>query len=335
MEEAETQLPLRSGPEKDWRWQDNEASNAFLPIIGLATFGLYCHLTGLGFGKQFKYTLRGLAMDTKSASTTIWRAMAVLERIGLVRIRHGGGSQPSACSLIDLKKLAAQIGGTYDKKRASFVLKSHRIEELRNEVKALLVELQAKRGAKQNSRPSKSDKPPHVSGGGLLSHVSKRDASVSPERRQHSTRETQMGPHLIREERRIENVLSPTPSLECQPSNPKSPSSEDERQELLKWVRDRFIGVIADMGAHLLETNRPSSPHLANGLAEWKKFGFNSLAVEAAEWRGKVLVMILSASDASEARRGLEKYSRVWNSSLRKWFGCKVSVQVEPAPSKR
>jgi|ERR1035437_130811 hypothetical protein len=46
------------------------------------------------------------------------------------------------------------------------------------------------------------------------------------------------------------------------------------------------------------------APHLAKGAANWEEFGFNSLAVEAAEWHGKVLTLVLSASDLAAARPG-------------------------------
>ena len=68
-------------------------------------------------------------------------------------------------------------------------------------------------------------------------------------------------------------------------------------------------------GNRLLDTNRPPAPRLVNGFAEWKKFGFGSLAVEAAAWRGKVLALTLSAHDPAAARRGLERYCKKWETA--------------------
>ena len=85
------------------------------------------------------------------------------------------------------------------------------------------------------------------------------------------------------------------------------------------------------MRALLLDTNRPPNPRLANGYAEWEKFGFGSLAVEAATRRGKVLALTLSARDPTAARRGLERYHRRWEASCREWFDCEVTVDLQEA----
>jgi hypothetical protein len=57
------------------------------------------------------------------------------------------------------------------------------------------------------------------------------------------------------------------------------------------------------MGKHLLDTSRPRLRTLPKALPI-EEFGFNSLAVEAAEWHGKVLTLVLSASDLAAARPG-------------------------------
>ena len=77
-----------------------------------------------------------------------------------------------------------------------------------------------------------------------------------------------------------------------------------------------FNGVMNDLGDHLFNTNRPPVPHLANGFAEWEKFGFGSLVLERA------------------ARRGLEKYCHTWNASLRKWYECEAHVELQKAQRK-
>jgi hypothetical protein len=255
--------------------------------------------------------------------------MAILEQIGMVRIRKAGGCQPSECSLVDLKKLAAHLGASKSKKLASYVLAPGRAKELKSQIAALRTSMEVKHRTANEPRSASGGKLAHPGATDLFLLDSKRDAIGSQKRRQHSTRETQMGTHLIREERRIENAPSPTPSLEREPSTPKSLSSEDEKQEPPKWACDSFNGAVDEIRDHLLDTNRPSKPHLANGYADWEKFGFNNLAVEAAERRGEVLVLTLSASDPAAARLGLAKYHRKWDECLRTWFGCEVRVELQ------
>jgi hypothetical protein len=140
------------------------------------------------------------------------------------------------------------------------------------------------------------------------------------------TRETQTDTHLLREEQRIENVPSPTPSQDCQRLKPEDLSIEDAPKDILKSARSAFVGVMDDMGDHLLSTSRPPVSRLVNGSVDWQDL--NSLAVVATSWRGEVLVLVLCAKEPAAAERLLKKYSRIWNASLRKWFGCEVEVIV-------
>ena len=125
-----------------------------------------------------------------------------------------------------------------------------------------------------------------------------------------------------------------TSSHDCEAQIQKSLSNEEKTRALLKWARDRFNGAIDDMRVHLLDTNRPQISGLANGYADWQEFGFNSLAVEAAEWRGKTLMLVLCASDPAAAQPGLYKYRKKWEAGLRKWFDCEVHVEVQQARRK-
>ncbi|MDE3202270.1 MAG: hypothetical protein KGN79_15265 [Acidobacteriota bacterium] len=83
-----------------------------------------------------------------------------------------------------------------------------------------------------------------------------------------------------------------------------------------------------------MNTSRPPVPHLANGGVEWEEFGLNSLAVEAAAWRGEVLALVLSAPDPAATRRGLGKYRRTWEAIIRKWYACEVQVDLQLAERK-
>jgi hypothetical protein len=103
---------------------------------------------------------------------------------------------------------------------------------------------------------------------------------------------------------------------------------------MLKWARDRFNGVVDNLRSHLLDTNKPQVPHLSNGYADWEEFGFNSLAVEVAKWRGGTLELWLSVRDPASARDGLKKYRRTWERSLREWLDCEVEVNFQDAKSR-
>jgi len=133
----------------------------------------------------------------------------------------------------------------------------------------------------------------------------------------------------------MEEVPSSAPSHEQAEQGPKKLSNEDEPDPLLKWASDQFNRVINEMRAHLLDTSRPPNPRLANGFADWERFGFNSLAVEGATRRGEVLTLVLSATDPGAGRDGLKKYRRVWGVSLGKWFGAGVEVRSEVTARKK
>jgi len=90
-----------------------------------------------------------------------------------------------------------------------------------------------------------------------------------------------------------------------------------------------------DLGDNLFKTNRPLNPGFANGAADWKEFGFNSLAVDGVTRRGEALALTLSASDPELTRRGLEKYHRTFDASLRSWYGCPVQIDLVKAHRQR
>lgn len=177
-DDSENAPPLRGSPTEGWRWQDNELSCLFEPIIGPAASALYCHLTGKAYRDKVTYTLRSLAAEMKQSRTTVWRSLAVLNEIGMVRIRRGGGSQESECYLVNLKKLAVSLGASYDRRAASYVLTPSRSGELREQIKAMQCAMQSNYTQGQETQLA-SDQ----GGGNLFLLDSKRDAGVSPERR--------------------------------------------------------------------------------------------------------------------------------------------------------
>lgn len=64
-----------------------------------------------------------------------------------------------------------------------------------------------------------------------------------------------------------------------------------------------------------------------DGYEDWQRFGFDSLAVEAARKHDGELVLVLSASNPEVAKQGLEKYRKTWEASTRQCFGCTVRVE--------
>jgi hypothetical protein len=212
--------------------------------------------------------------------------------------------------------VANRLGAIYDPGTLSYSLPPQVVQRLISEVKAIREKQQ---GKKAQDVPRRA---PHTCGNPAL--------RVSPAIRQRATRETQTGSHLLREEGRIEEVLSPNPPFQdSKAQKDKDSPDEDEPDELLKCARRAFIGVMDDMRAHLLDTSRPPNPRFANGFAEWERFGFGSLAVERTARRGTVLELMLSAREPAAAHEGLKKYRRTWEPSLRTWYGCTVEWEIQ------
>jgi hypothetical protein len=306
----------------------NQDFDVFLPIMGAACFTLYAYFVRKAFlDPKLKHSVRGLADVTGLGITTVMRSLEIMEYMRLVKLTRFGGGKDSECQLLDSREVASRLGVQFHRRTLSFSLPPQVSQRLKAEVKALREKQQGKSSQRLvGSAP--------LDCGNSSLRVSQRNASVSLARRQRSTRETQTGTHLLLEERRIENVPSPTPSHKQAAQKPKDLSNEDEPDELVRWARIKFTGVMKDMGSHLLDTSRPPNPRLANGFADWQGFGFNSLAVEAAAWRGGVLVLVLSATDPAAAQRGLERYHRTWNAALRKWYECEVHVELQQAQRK-
>lgn len=299
----------------------NEIADVFLPLIGPDCFAVYSYLVRCRFkNPELEHTILELKQQTGIGVSTVCRSLEIMASVGLIQPIRRGGSRKSKCKLCDPEKAAEYLGAVYDKSALSWSLSweaSHRI--------------QAKIEAIRQRQQSKGAPNPSTVCGNRLVRVSQRNAGISPERRQRATRETQIGTHLIREEVRNEEVPTPTPTPAGSSAEPKDKNSadEDEPDGLLKLARAKFTGVMNDMRAHLLDTSRPPNPNLVNGAADWKEFEFDSLAVEAVVWRGKVLALTLSAHDPAAARRGLDRYQKKWEAALRKWYRGEVDVNVQ------
>lgn len=294
-------------------------SDIFQPNIPTECYGVYSVLARRGnFTSNPNNSIRELATAANVSKATVSRSIEMLVDVGLVKRIRRGGSQPDCYELLNACEAAKRWGAVYVSKSVSYSLSAENARLL----KASIKDFRAKQ------RDNKS--------------ASQTDSCVLSQRRQRSrgkhqcaSRETQTGSHLIQEEGRNEECPTPTPSHDGATQKNKDTPDEDEPDGLMRWAANQFTGVMKDMGSHLLNTSRPPVPHLANGFADWQEFGFNSLAVEAAARRGDVLELVLSASDPAAARRGLEKYHRAFDASLRTRYGCEVKIALVKAQRQR
>jgi len=302
----------------------NEVITAFLPLMGPDSFAVYAYLKCKEFiNRALRHSVRELAASINRSVSTVSRSLEILEYLKLVRITHYGGNKESECELLNSKSAALNLGAVYSRASVSFFLQEHVRNRLGDEIDALRSRQQGK------TPPLKKSDHFDPCGNHALS-VSHRDTSVSPEKHQRVTRETQTNFYLLQEERRMENVLTPTPSQDGESQEANGSSDEDEANDL-QWARVEFSGVMNDLGDHLFNTSRPPALNLSNGAADWEEFCFRSLAVCGAAWHGRVLALTLFVSNPEAAQRGLEKYKRIWRRSLRKWFECDVIVDLVPA----
>jgi hypothetical protein len=318
-----TEIPPRYKIKAPFCLIGNQDFDVFLPIMGADCFTIYAYFVRCHFrDPKLRHTVRGLADATGIGASTVSRSLEVLEHLALVRLTRFGGCKHSECELKDSWVVANRLGAIYHPGTLSYSLSPEDAERLKADVKALREKQQGK------STPTALNGATRHCGNPTLG-VPKRNASVSLAMRQRPTRDTQMGTHLLQEERRNGEVPSPTPSHEYEAQKTKSFPDEDEPARLLRWTEIKFTGVMKDMGDYLLDTSRPPGSHFTNGAADWQRFEFNSLAVERAERRGEVLVLVLSASDPAAAWRGLHKYHKRWEASIRKWYGPEVGWELQ------
>jgi predicted transcriptional regulator len=288
-------------------------TDVFQPHMRPADFAVYAVLARReNLTASANNSMRELATAANISPATVLRSIETLVHLGLIKRTRRGGSQADEYRLANVLEAAKKWNATYDKLSVSYSLSRENMKRLRGAVTS--------KRTKQPDRGGAPGTPPGVS-------PLKRQRSCG--KHQRATRETQTGTHLLQEERRREEDPTPNPPRhECEMQKSKDSPDEDRTDPDLKWAQVEFTGVIKDLGVHLLDTSRPPNPRFANGAADWNEFGFNSLAVEAAEWRGETLELCLSARDPAAARRGLEKYHRTFDASLRAWYRCEVKIAL-------
>jgi hypothetical protein len=325
-------IPLRKLPREEYYVQDNELTDIYAPIIGPFAAMIYGVLCRKSYGSPVvEHSVRELASTTGMSPTAVARSIELLVTVGLIERVVASGNRKSVCRLFDVKALALSQGAKRERKSAHFELPASIVDGLRTQVRSVRRRQQGKAKTEAISSGKRNVEIATRTGFHSLFSVSQRDATVSELVRQRPSRETQIGIHLIQEERRKEKSLSPTPSHERELQSKKTTSDEDGSGVELQFARVVFTAVIDEMANHLLDTSRPPVPHLANGAADWNEFAFGSPVVVAASRREGELHLTLSAPDPEAVRSGLQKYRLTWEASLRKWFGPGTHWQVVQA----
>lgn len=129
-------------------WQDNELYDVFQPLIGPHGVSLYCNLSRRAYGEVLEYSLRELGDKTGMSRMTVARTMAVMEHLGMVRVRIGRGSAAGEFALVDLKDLAEALGARPIQNGKSHLLDAEALTRLRAECAAVRARLDG-RGAER------------------------------------------------------------------------------------------------------------------------------------------------------------------------------------------
>ncbi len=317
-----------ASPNKGFFWLDNELVDLFQPLIGTHASAVYNALVRqYHAGEPLKLTTRALAKAAKCSGAMVSRAVELLQYVGMVGVRRGGGNQPNAYDLFDLKALARHLGATSNRSGTAYSFPAHVRTQLQNEIAAL----KSKQAGKHPVSSAESSSHPAavvVVSEDLLPCTSHGHAGASPEKRQCTTRETQNGSHLLLQNTRLQDSLYPTLTHEPEAERQKTFPNEVGTRDGLYWARVKFTGVMKDMADHLF-ASRPSLPHLTNGAADWEDFGFGSLSIVRVSWRDDTVFLVVAASDPVATQRGLQKYSRKWEASLRKRYESEVQVELQ------
>lgn len=127
------EVKLRDQRKPGHCWQDNELYDAFGPVIGHHAVSVYTHMTRQCYGTEIRSSSRELARDSGLSKDTVLRSIRAMERIGMLHAVGGGPRAVAEYHLVDLKELAQHHGGTYDRRRVSYVFSA----ELTASLKAL------------------------------------------------------------------------------------------------------------------------------------------------------------------------------------------------------
>ena len=233
-------IPPRGEPTPPFCWVANEVLQVFLPVMGPDCLAIYAFFAGKVFtNPKLIHAVRDLADATDIGKSTVLRSLEILEHLRLVKLTRFGGNRDSECQLLDSRVVVNRLGAAFNPATLSYSLPPEVASRLKNEVKVIRARQQGK------SLPIAQDCAPSASGN-RQSRVPHRPPRVSPENPERSARETQTGSHLLREEGRIEEVLSPTPFQDGEAQKDKDSPDENEPDPLLRWARIKFTGVMSE-----------------------------------------------------------------------------------------
>jgi hypothetical protein len=112
-------------------WQDNELYDAFGPVIGPNAVLVYVQMTRNCWGTEIRSSSRDLARDSGLSKDTVLRSMRAMERVGMLRAVGAGCRRVAEYNLVDLKELAQHHGGSFDRRRVSYVFTEQQIAALK------------------------------------------------------------------------------------------------------------------------------------------------------------------------------------------------------------
>lgn len=140
-------------------WVDNEVADCYQAIVGADAIWVYCRIARYANGawivsprlrgtNDTRVSLREMAEWCGKSRDTVWRALEVLEAVGLLHSVRGAEKAKGRYALSDVKDLVLREGGAYDRGTGSFQLPAERVVELKEMVRLLLVKMTRKGGAR-------------------------------------------------------------------------------------------------------------------------------------------------------------------------------------------
>jgi hypothetical protein len=133
---TDEEVGLRDARRPGHLWADNELFSVFAPVIGGHAVLVYVTMcASLSLECEFKETRirassRQLAAMCGLGKDSVRRAMHLMERLGMLQAK-GAHRKTVEYHLVDLKDLAMKHGGSYERRRASYVLTSGQMAKLK------------------------------------------------------------------------------------------------------------------------------------------------------------------------------------------------------------
>lgn len=310
-----------------WCWQENELYDVFQPIVGPHAVSVYVNLTRVCRGQsRVACSVRDLSKATGLSSTAVWRNLAVLAHVGMLRINKGRGSAGSSCDLCDLKDAAEALGASYQARRASYVLPDDKILELRGQIAVLRQAMQCK--TKPAGEPV-CVSPVCVSqgntndGADLAASEVESNACVSPRNACVSLD----GVPLIEKNEEAKNPPQPLPSGGAE-QNLFAAQRRAAAIDAFAWGRFRLA-----LKQYLCDAmplgKQKHMPKIVGGQEDFDSC-FRDWWLRSAGQRDGIAapVLLTDAADPDATRCGLAKYRKRVEELMVRHFGAVVEIQV-------